>query len=98
MDLKETSKAVRTLIDILGRGPCPRATEKQKPCMCAEDDRELTAAEKRKGWSQRPFFAYDPDRMCPTCAAYWHAAMAGLALDRAVRLEAMENAEKENRR
>lgn len=45
-------------------------------CIRLEEARALTAEERKdKGWSARPYYAYDPAHMCPGCAACWHANM-----------------------
>ena len=44
------------------------------------------------GWTRRPFSAYDPNRMCSTCAAYFHVEMAAQILHRIYCLDAKEEA------
>lgn len=99
MDLKAAAAKARELSGELYKGSCPRYNSRmaKEPCLHAEETRKLTPAEKRQGWTRRPFYAYDHGRMCPTCAAYWHASMASMALDREARLAEREKAEKENR-
>jgi hypothetical protein len=51
-------------------------------CIMLEDKRSLTKHERSLGWARRPFSAYDPDRMCCSCVAYWHAELAAQELHR----------------
>lgn len=65
-------------------------------CIQREGKRDLTKAEKRDGWTMRPFSAYDPQRMCYTCRAYWYACLTTQTLVEAAasarRLEASMDA------
>jgi hypothetical protein len=58
-------------------------------CIAKEAKRagELTAAEKSKGWVQRPFDYYDPDKMCLACRAYWYAALSRNSLQQLLSLQ-----------
>lgn len=58
--------------------------EEDGSCIRAEAERPLTPAEKREGWVGRPFWAYDPDKLCTACRAYWHAELAAQALHEAI--------------
>lgn len=49
-------------------------------CIQKEEDRPLTKAEKTNGWARRPFFAYDPARMCNACLSYYYAERAAQML------------------
>ncbi len=77
----------RTLASVLFKGPCSDVVN-DKRCFDREEHRPLTRAEKDKGWARRPFSAYDPDKMCRGCAAYFHAECAALRLDEACALGA----------
>ncbi len=48
------------------------------PCVEAERQRPLSAAEKKshRGAVLRSFDMYHPGNMCHECAAYWHVARA----------------------
>lgn len=54
--------------------------EGKPSCLQAEEDRPLTKEEKQAGWVCRPFFAYDPLRMCSGCQAYFYAERAAQVL------------------
>lgn len=53
-------------------------------CLQQEDTRALNKSERVGGNTVRTFANYDPERMCLTCRAYWHAAMCHNALKQAV--------------
>lgn len=59
------------LHDWMGDG-CDRTVK----CLQGEAERPLTRAELEKGWVARPFFAYDPDRMCCGCRAYFFLSLS----------------------
>ena len=40
-------------------------------CIHKEEERPLTKKEVDLGWTRRPFWAYDPDRMCSACRCYF---------------------------
>lgn len=50
-------------------------------CCTAEEVRPLTLSEHKKGWHCRPFNAYNPDKMCCSCRAFWFASMTANAID-----------------
>lgn len=82
--------AARELANALFKGPCTnrRAVAKAGtglvPCHEQERLRDLTRAEKDRGWSRRPFQGYNPDNMCRGCACYWHAERTACLLEEAV--------------
>ena len=60
---------------------CARQADLEKEsCLQQEERRPLTKEEKSHGWERRPFFAYDSERMCAACAAYYHAERAAQLL------------------
>lgn len=79
LTLKEISTAARNLANILFSNEETRCTQKVR-CMEREENRFLTALEKKRGWTRRPFNAYDPEQMCNGCRAYWFQEMAAQAL------------------
>lgn len=62
----------------------------EQNCILTEQARPLTAKERQRhgtGWSQRPQYAYDTQRLCASCLAYWYAAQtAGAVNDLVCRL------------
>jgi len=87
--LEEQANALAMALNKLD-APCTevarsRADTGTASCLAAEEYRPLDRAERAKGWSCRPYWAYQPARMCDTCAARWHANMARLALLDAIR-------------
>jgi hypothetical protein len=66
-------------------------------CLQREEARPLTREEKRLGWARRPFSAYQPERLCGGCAAYWFAEMAAQQLHRLHCLDAREKAQARGR-
>ncbi len=51
-------------------------------CLTRESRRELTRAEVSRGWSRRPYDAYDSDKLCLSCRSLWYAQMARQSIDR----------------
>ncbi len=74
---------------------CRRTKDGDESCIMHEDKRPLTKTEKALGWVQRPFYGYQPDNMCCTCRAYWHAENARQAIERHELLKRMEEREKQ---
>lgn len=60
---------------------CQEQGHGKQSCMQAEEDRPLDREEKKKGRTRRPFFAYDPRRMCRGCQAYFFAERAAQELN-----------------
>lgn len=58
----------------------PKDRPRPMSCIRREELRPLTAAESKRGWAGRPFYAYDPRLLCDVCAAYWYATMAHMTL------------------
>ncbi len=56
--------------------PCTQTAR----CLQAEEGRKLTREEMKRGWTRRPFNAYDPEKMCNNCRAYWFAEMLAQSL------------------
>ncbi len=54
-------------------------------CIQLEDKRPLTKEEKAKGWERRPYYGYDPEKMCAVCAAGWYVELAAQRLETAKR-------------
>lgn len=54
----------------------PLCTGPAPTCLHAEALRPLTRQEKAKNWQCRPFYAYNPQRLCLACRAYWHTCEA----------------------
>jgi hypothetical protein len=90
-ELERLQKAARKLgSDLLSTEAVPCTEEYgNQSCVTAEEERPLTKEEKGRGWSRRPFYAYDHRRMCNGCAAYWFASMAALTVDDLVRSDAL---------
>lgn len=84
MTLNELCDTSRKLANDLFRteGEVACANFADKSCVQAEEERPLTAAEKKRDWYKRPFYGYDAARMCDSCAAYWFAEMAAQTLHR----------------
>ena len=61
---------------------CLAMTAGNMSCVHTEGERRLTATEKRLGWARRPFYAYDTERLCAGCRAYWQLSMAAQELHR----------------
>lgn len=80
--VKELETAVNDIaVELMGPiAPCHHYEDYS--CVRKESKRLLSIEEKEKkrNWGQRPFYGYDPSRMCSACAAYWHASMARLCL------------------
>lgn len=52
-------------------------------CIQKENDRKLTGTEiEENGWARRPFYAYDPERMCSGCRAFYYTELAAQELHR----------------
>jgi hypothetical protein len=51
-------------------------------CLMKEEERPLTRQEKYNGWARRPFWAYDTQKLCNACRAYWCVEMAAQDLHR----------------
>lgn len=86
MTMGEVAKRLSEVTAILFKMPCTDLElhgQIENSCIQREDERPLTKKERDEGWTRRPFSTFDPDRMCLSCAAYWHAEMAGLAAKRA---------------
>ena len=64
------------------------STAQNESCLQREDTRPLTKVERAGGNTARTFDNYDPERMCLTCRAYWHAAMCHNALKQALAIVA----------
>lgn len=88
--LKELADTARTLANDLFHAEADsddlvcswqKADGNAPSCMTREERRELTKKEKADGWA-RPFYAYDPERMCAACQAYWYAELAAQTLHR----------------
>lgn len=79
------------IVNTLGRaGPdaiCP--CHRDVSCLRTEDERPLNYKERAMGWARRPFNAYDTDRLCLSCRAYWHLSMAVQDLQRLLALVQM---------
>jgi len=76
---EDFAKLARQLANDLFSIPC----SEQKhggDCVTKEENRPLTRSEKNLGWSCRPFHGYSTDRMCLSCAAYFHAERAAQLL------------------
>lgn len=81
MSLSEFAATARGLASGLFRADdarCYGPTESS--CIEEEGSRPLTKAEVNRGWCRRPFWAYDVDRMCNSCLAYFHAERAAQVL------------------
>ncbi len=74
--IKGVLEATDKLASVLFHRPCERSLRGKPQCHESEEKRPLTHAERNKGWSVRPFYAYNPDNMCPECAGYWHLVCA----------------------
>jgi hypothetical protein len=95
-ELQRLQKIARKLgADLLSTdvAPCTKEQNNQS-CVTTEELRPLTKEEKGRGWSRRPFYAYDHRRMCNGCAAYWFASMAALTVDDLVRSDALYGGDK----
>lgn len=93
--LQGLEKKCEELAQELNKGEC-RQHGPETSCLRLEEERPLTREEREKGWSRRPYWAYDPQRMCRGCAACWHGNMAMLAMHDEVRL--VQIAAREERR
>lgn len=62
--------------------PCIGLGEEDGSCLQKEEARSLTRKEVANGWARRPFWAYDQERLCPNCLAYWHADLCAQELHR----------------
>lgn len=84
MKLQELSELARKLANELfntDEAPCCRLTSKEpQSCLALEDIRPLTRQEKAQGWVRRPFWAYNPQKLCMGCQAYWHTERAAQQL------------------
>lgn len=103
--LEEFARTSRELANALfsdDEVACSQQAGGQPSCVQKEEDRPLTKEEKRKDWARRPFFAYDPDRMCAGCRAYFFAEMAAQTLHEMrcwqVRIEAEAKRKKQEAR
>lgn len=76
--LEDDAARARALANQLAVGPCEDFVVGETRCI----DRENNVARK-KG---EGFTSYRPDRMCDACASYWHAEMAALRLEHALRM------------
>lgn len=45
-------------------------------CLEREAARPLSTVEQLLGYVHRPWYAYQPDKLCAACAARWHLALA----------------------
>lgn len=79
MTLHEMSDKATELANALFRSEEAACSQPQS-CIEAEGGRPLTPAERRDGWTRRPFWAYQPERMCGGCRAYFHAQRAAQCL------------------
>ncbi len=71
---------------------CSQIAQGRDSCLMREEVRPLNKVEKLIGWVMRPFSAYNPDNMCCSCRAYWHAENAAQAMERLDHLKAAESA------
>jgi hypothetical protein len=97
MTLEEMIAAARELVSAANHNNGDLACVQQgigDACTMQEEERPLTRAEKAKGWARRPFYAYDHDRMCSACRAYWYLSMAELSLSDIHRFRERVTAEK----
>jgi hypothetical protein len=94
-ELHATAKKLATAL-LENTGPIQCSGDKHSEgisCSCAEERRPLTSEEKKRGWTRRPFYAYDATRMCDPCAAYWFATMCSNVLGDIKRREEIREAE-----
>lgn len=74
--------------------------EEGKSCLQKEEERKLTAKEVRDGWTRRPFWAYDHNKMCNACQAYWLVEMAAQTLHvmhcNSIRVQAQKKAQEQS--
>lgn len=54
----------------------------RKSCLQQEEERPLTRKERDAGWTQRPFGAYEHERLCTGCEVYWLVEVAAQRLHR----------------
>lgn len=95
LQLEQLMTQARWISEVLGRNEPAQCSKGEPPsCVEAEGERTLTRVERGRGWSMRPFSAYDPERMCGSCRAYWFASMTVNAISdlrvSALRIEAEE--------
>jgi len=94
MTLNKVQEMAKSLADTLldsAAFPCRNlsvAPDRGESCLQQEDARPLAKFERTRGAVVRSFDNYDPDRMCLTCRAFWHASMANNALLQAVAIVA----------
>lgn len=87
----------RALADALLKAPPCTNRNGGETCISRERRRPLTQIERRRGWAARPFYAYDQERLCVSCNAYFHATNTVRALEELVKREALAQVETESR-
>lgn len=90
-ELEKLEKQANDLAMRLNEGRCRE--HEGSSCIRAEETRPLDKRERSRGWEMRPYYAYDPGRMCHGCAACWYANMARLRLLDALAIARMVAAE-----
>lgn len=95
-EILKTSETVGNALLDESAFPCSNVVD-NLACAAREDSRPLTRAEKAKGWAARPFAAYDPERMCNSCRAYWFASMTSNALRDVLHWQRVREAEQERK-
>lgn len=87
MATEEIVKEVEALAAKLLKEPLCYEDDAEGSCIHREEERAPTKAEAREGMVRRPFYAYDPDRLCLSCRAYWRVSLAAQDLRRLATLE-----------
>lgn len=71
---EDVTKTIAATLELLNGAawPCERASS----CIEAETRLDSERAAKRRDGRRDGYHGYDPNRMCPACAATWHVACA----------------------
>jgi hypothetical protein len=89
---EEIVKEAEALAAKLLREPVCLKDKDGGSCIKCEGERKPTRAEERDGMVSRPYYAYDPDRLCLSCRAYWRVSLAAQDLRRLAQLKGWEAA------
>lgn len=79
------SRARQLANDLFGGPDSPACKEKPQTCLQRERARKVPC-DHREGTVVRGFDAYDPDKLCLSCRAYWFAERAAQSLEREIAL------------
>lgn len=87
------TEQARAIANALYKTPCTNRDDKDRSCIVAERERKLSKTERDRFThvahaTKRPITLADPQRMCASCAAYWHAENLAIVLENARRIGA----------